>query len=154
MKFRPRPIDDFMPCHILVIVHCFIKSKVNKTVCVKACLRCQAFWSCWFYVSSRTCHSLPTLLKVPIGLPGFMAMVLLCQHIPLTWDPCSMVKTNMQDMRSKNSDELKANQTWVFVSWTPQRCHVWITSIEQHNEAVQWCSFQKADISVFKILVG
>ncbi len=78
-----------LPRHLLVLVHCVLKSTVNHLPgnfrALHASFCWQALWRCWF--SSRTWH-LPTLPKVPKA--GSMTMVLLCligQQTRLTWTP-------------------------------------------------------------------
>ncbi len=135
-----------LPCHLLVLVQCFLKSTVNAAIyqeifsSTSCFLLLTSFMEMLISFSSRTWH-LPTLPKVPKSWFNDHGVTVLdwsanspdLNPIENLW---GIVKRKMRDTRPNNADDLKATIKATWASIPPQQCHKLITSMPRRIEAV------------------
>ncbi len=134
-----------LPCHLLVLVQCFLKSTVNAAIyqdilehfMLPSADKLYGDADFIFQQDLAPAHTAKgtkswfndhgvTVLDWPANSPDL-------NPIENLW---SIVKRKMRDTRPNNSDELKAaiKETWASIP--PQQCHKLITSMPRRIEAV------------------
>ncbi len=134
-----------LPCHLLVLVHCFLKSTVNAAIyqeilehfMLPSADKLYGDADFIFQQDLAPAHTAKgtkswfnnhgvTVLDWPANSPDL-------NPIENLW---GIVKRQMRDTRPNNADELKATVKETWASIPPQQCHKLITSMPRRIEAV------------------
>ncbi len=134
-----------LPCHLLVLVHCFLKSTVNAAIyqeilehfMLPSADKLYGDADFIFQQDLAPAHTAKgtkswfndhgvTVLDWPANSPDL-------NPIENLW---GIVKRKMRDTRPNNADDLKATVKETWASIPPQQCHKLITSMPRRIEAV------------------
>lgn len=126
-------------CHPMVLVQCFIKSKVNTAIFLEVFQSTSFFHLLTFFYLSGDADFLfqQHLSSVPKLLPNSLLTIMsVCWFASLTWTSARTMLYCQKNAWPENPDQLKPaiKATWASISH--QQCHKLITSMLHRINAV------------------